>query len=444
MWRNVGAGLLVTVGILAGKADAQTVHLSEGPLAKSCFRNDLSMDLTGKITVQQEGKNITLKQAASARHVFVEKILEAKDGLAEKSARIYQAAEAAITIESEVAKRALRPELALMIAQRSREGTAVYSPQGLLSNDEKELTEHFDTLALPGLLPNKDTAVGATWTIPTPVTLALCDVDGVVSGGLTGKLLAIQGDVATGTVEGIVKAIGMGAQVSMEIKARFAFELKEKRLVALEWSQHDERQQGPINPALTADVTYKLKRTPIIEPNALNDIALVRALSVPADKMSAVHYRDPKGRFDLQYARNWHLVSQDEKHLVLRLLSERGDFIAQATLTPYTKVEPGKMMDIDEFVSLMAAAPGWEQEDGLVEKTSKVEAGEDGAHQIYRVGATGKLGGVSALQYFHLIAGAGGDQVIVTFTMDPKQAPNLSSHDLAFLRGIAFPRVAAK
>src|SRR5437868_11096019 len=108
MWRYARAAVLVSASFVVslGTAHAQTVNLSEGPLPKSCFRNDLSMELTGKITVQQEGKNITLKQAASARHLFVEKILEAKDGMAEKSARIYQAAEAAITSDSDVAKRA--------------------------------------------------------------------------------------------------------------------------------------------------------------------------------------------------------------------------------------------------------------------------------------------------------------------------------------------------
>src|SRR4029077_3791718 len=140
----------------------------------------------------------------------------------------------------------------------------------------------------------------------------------------------------------------------MEIKARYAFDLKEKRIIALEWMQHEERLQGPANPALAADGVFKLKRTPIIEPNELNEIALVRALSVPADKMSNIVYRDPKGRFELQHGRNWHLVSQDDKHVVLRLLSERGDFVAQVTLTPYTKEMPGKMMDIEEFARLMA------------------------------------------------------------------------------------------
>ncbi len=265
-------------------AQAQTVPLVEAPLSKSCFRNDLSMDLTGTLTVRQEDKTITLKQKATARHEFMERVLEAKDGVAEKTARIYQAAEATISIDGEVNKRSFRPEHTMMVTQRTGNQRLTYCPQGLLNQDEKELTEHFDTLALPGILPGKEVAVGATWPIPTQIVLALCDLDGLVSGNLTGKLSKVDGDVAQGTVDGIVKGIGMGAQATLEIKARFAFNLKEQRIIAVEWQQHDERLQGPVNPALTADVTYKLRRTPIIEPNELNEIALVRASRLPPKK----------------------------------------------------------------------------------------------------------------------------------------------------------------
>lgn len=434
MWRTLASITLILTG--AGMAQAQSVFLAEAALPKSCYQNDLTMALVGHIVVQQEGKNLSLKQSATAHHEFLERILEGTE-LGAKSARNYQAASATIGAGADIAKRSLRPDRALMVAQRVRGQLITYCPRGLLSDEEKELTEHFDTLAVPGMLPAKHLAVGDTWTVPAQAVLALCDLDGLVSGALTGKLAKVQGEVAEGTVDGIVKGIGMGAQVTLEIKARFAFDLKEKRIIAVEWQQHDERLQGPISPALVADVTYKLKRTPILEPSELSDIALVRALAVPMDKMTDIAYRDPQGRFECQFARDWHLVGREEKHLVLRLLSERGDFIAQATLTPYTK-SSGKT-DVDDFARLMAATPGWQQEGDFLEKIASVNLAADSKIKVMRVGATGKLSGVPALQYFHLLTGPRGDQMIVTFTMDPKQAPNLQSQDLTLLRGIALP-----
>lgn len=434
MWRTLASFTMILAG--AGLAHAQSVFLGEAPLPKSCYRNDLTMALVGHITVQQEGKNLSLKQSAAAHHVFLERILEGTE-LGTKAARIYQAAGATIGVGADVSKRTLRPDRALMVAQRVRGQIVAYCPRGLLSDEEQELTDHFDTLAVPGILPAKQVAVGDTWTLGSQAVLALCDLDGLVGGTLTGKLVKVHGEVAEGTIDGIVKGIGMGAQVTLEIKARFAFDIKEKRIIAALWKQHDERLQGPISPALAADVTYQLKRTPILEPSELSEIALVRPLAAPVDKMTDIAYRDPQGRFECRFTRNWHLVGREEKHLVLRLLSERGDFIAQATLMPYRK-SSGKT-DVEDFARLMASTPGWEQEGDFLEKIASVNLASDSKIKVMRVGATGKLSGVPALQYFHLLTGPRGDQMIVTFTMDPKQAPNLQSQDLTLLRGITLP-----
>ncbi len=155
--------------------------------------------------------------------------------------------------------------------------------------------------------------------------------------------------------------------------------------------------------------------------------------------MSPLLYRARGGRFEFQYGRNWHLVGQDDKHVVCRLVTERGDFVAQVTLAPYTKEAPGKMVKFEDFVRLTAEAPGWEQQEEL-EKNANVDVASESGIRAYRVGATGKLGGVAAIQYFHLVAGPRGDQLIVTFTMDPAQASKLSPHDLNLIRSISFPR----
>jgi hypothetical protein len=58
---------------------------------------------------------------------------------------------------------------------------------------------------------------------------------------------------------------------------------------------------------------------------------------------------------------------------------------------------------------------------------------------IYRVAAEGEMNGVAALQYFYLVAGPQGEQLLVTFTMTPAQAQKLGARDLTLLRGLAFP-----
>jgi len=436
MWRLLASVAAVLAGV--GSASAQTYSLAEAPLAKSCYRIELTMDLAGAIRVQQEGKTLELKQSATAKHLFLERVIDAKETVAEKTARIYQTAEATITVDQDVSKRTLRPDHALLIAQRTKDLTLTYCPKGLLTQEEMELTEHLDTLTLPGLLPTKDVAVGDTWDVPLPVALAVCALDGLESQNLKGRLEEVKGDSALGSFKGIVKGIERGAKATIEVDGRFEFDLKEKRLVGLTWKQADQRGQTPVSPDMSASVTYVLKRTPILEPNELNELALVTALAVPAEKMAAISYRDAKGRFEFQHGRDWHLVGQQEKHVVYRLLSSRGDYIAQMTLTPYKKAEAGKMMELDDFADLVLNAPGWENEKEL-ERTAKVDVAGDSGLKVYRVAAAGKLNDVSAVQYCYLVNGVQGNQLLVTFTMDPSQVEKLDSRDVSLIRSIAFP-----
>jgi hypothetical protein len=434
LWR-LSASLFVIIA-WTGAASAQNAALVEAPLPKACFRIDLKMELSGEIRVQQDGKQVSFKQTAKAHHQYLERVLEAKSDVADKTARIYQTAEATITVDKETSSRKLRGGRSLMIAQGTKTGLLVYCPKGLLTQEELELTEHLDTLQVSGILPGKEVAAGETWKVGNHVAHALCDLDGLIEHNLTGKLDEVKSGLAHISMVGQVKGIQLGAEVKMLIEARGQFDLKEKRLTRLEWKQSDQRDQGPVNPALSTDVTYTLTRTPIAEPNELNDIALVPALAVAADTVSAISHTDPKGRFELQHGREWHLVGQDDKHLVYRLL-DRGDFVAQATLTPFKKESSGNMMSLNEFVELMVEAPGWKHED-LIDKTDKVDVG--GGIKAYRVAASGELEGVKAVQYFYLLHGPQGHQMIVTFTMAPNQVRNLDARDLALLRGIAFPK----
>jgi hypothetical protein len=144
-------------------------------------------------------------------------------------------------------------------------------------------------------------------------------------------------------------------------------------------------------------------------------------------------YQDAKKRFDLVHGRDWQIVGQTDDHLVLRLM-ERGDFVAQATLTPWKKHPAGKHLSGAEFTQIIAKTPGWEQDKVLEAK--EIEAPKE--HWIYRVAAEGQLDGLKALQYFYLIAGPQGDHLLVAFTMTPSQAQKLDTRDLVLIRGITF------
>src|SRR5262249_5822716 len=154
----------------------------------------LKMIFDGEIKVRQDAKDLVLKQSAEATHEFIERGLEVGPGnLLQRSARFYKVAQARLAVEG--TPRTLRSERSLVIAQRVHDQLTVYALAGPFTREEFELTEHFDTLALPGLLPGKSLSAGETWKIGNAVAQALCELDGLTAHDLVGKLESVEDGV---------------------------------------------------------------------------------------------------------------------------------------------------------------------------------------------------------------------------------------------------------
>ncbi|MBV9123010.1 MAG: hypothetical protein JO112_06620 [Planctomycetes bacterium] len=440
-WRILASSAAVL--ILAPLGWAQTYSLAEGLKTGDCFQYQIHMNLSGDIRVQKEGKPVSLPLIATAEHAFPERILALNaNALPTKTARTYEAARAVITLNGAPAERTLRAERNLMVVQRNKDQTLVYCPKGPLTREELELTsEHFDTLALTGLLPTKAVAVGDTWVVPKEIVQALClfealtDDRNTANQNLVCKLEEVKDNVARVSLTGQATGIDLGAQAKLTINALYRFDLSSHHLTSLEWKQKDERDQGPASPATTVETSTTLSRAAVDQPNALSDIALVPVPDGdPPATMLQLQYHDAQGRFDLIYAREWQMVAQTAEHLVLRLL-DQGEFVAQVTITPYPKAQPGTHLKPEAFQEAMANTPGWEQGEVLQYGEVPSEPGR----WIYRLSALGRMDGMKLLQNFYLVAGPGGDQVVLAFTMNQTQADKLGTRDLTLVGSIDFP-----
>jgi hypothetical protein len=441
-WRTLGS--LVVALAVAGAARAQTYPLKEEPLEGTYAQIKLGLELTSELKFQQEGKPLAVKEAATATHEYVERVLKAgADSTAEKVARFYRTAKIALTVGADRSERGLRDDRRLVVCERQKDSLLTYAVKGQLTREELQLTEHLDTLALTGLLPAREVPVGETWKLANPVVQALCRFDGLTAQDMVCKLEEVKDDTATVSVSGIAGGIDLGAAVKLKVRGSYRFDLKARRIVSLEWKQSEEREQGPVSPAAAVEVTITLARTLVETDSELNDTALVpmpRAESpeeiARLEQLRQLTYAEPQARYKLLHSREWHLVGGTERHQVFRLM-DKGQFVAQATLSPWRKVEPGKHLTGEEFQELIAETPGWVSEKVL--KTEEVQAAAGNGHWIYQITAEGEMEGVKALQHFYLVAGPQGDQVLVTFTMTPAQAQRLGTRDLDLLRGIGFP-----
>src|SRR5260370_15569986 len=114
----------------------------------------------------------------------------------------------------------------------------------------------------------------------------------------------------------------------------------------------------------------------------------------------------------------------------------RADVSAQETIAPSTDADKGKHLSPDEFKDAMYGSPGFELK-------KELQAGEVPSDQkdrwVYRLSAVGELDGVEVMQNCYLIAAPDGEQVVVTFTMTPKQAEKLGARDLSFVGSLEVP-----
>lgn len=439
-WRSLGIGVLALVTVQP--AWSQTVTLAENLQAGDCFRLRLEMTLSGEIRVHKGDKPVAMKRTATATHEFPERILAVgASHMPTRVVRAYETARAAIGLDGQSSERTLRPERRLIVVERTKNQVLAYCPTGPLTREELELTgEQFDTLALTGLLPAKEVSVGATWKLSNEVVQSLCGFEGLTGQELRCKLEEVKNNVARITATGTATGIDLGALAKLKIDASCLFDLNCHRIVALEWKQQDERDQGPASPATTVQTTTTLRRTPIEQPPSLNEVALV---SVPAGEpppqMTQLTHHEAKDRYDLAYSRDWQMVAQTDDHVVMRLL-DQGDFIAQVTITPWTRARPGEHLTADAFQKAMASTPGWEQADILQASEVPAEAGR----WVYRISALGKMDGMKLLQNFYLVAGPYGEQVVLAFTMTQARAEKLGSRDLSLVGSLDFPPIRQK
>ena len=352
---------LFAILAVAAPGLAQPVNLTEKVAAGDRAKCSLELELKGNLQVIQEGTKQSIRLEAKARHVFAERIVAVGDGFASTSARFYSDAVASAVVAGEKSDRKLPDDRRLIVARRKPDGLVCFAPAGALARDDLDLvTEHFNPQCLPGLLPGKIVNVGDTWTVGDSAAQAACLFHAILKNGLVGKLVSAKDGVATFSIEGKAEGIENGAKVTLEVTATGTFDVATSRVTASDLEAEGPARAGRGEPRVGSRSRGRAqaRAARFIAEGTVGRGRVGITRRRRAAKFTDLKLADPKGRYHITHARDWYVTGQSDTHLVLRLI-EKGEFVAQATVMVWRKVDAGKHSPADEFKKAVANAPGW-------------------------------------------------------------------------------------
>jgi hypothetical protein len=335
---------------------------------------------------------------------------------------------------------AIRPERALLIAERQGEAVVVFSPGGPLTRSELEVVEAVgDPLALAGLFPTQPVRVGDHWRVGGDAARGLSGYDALAANALEAVVESLDGAEAVLRIKGEVRGAALGGAGTIACDGTLRFNRVAGQLTRLDLTRHETRKAGPVEEGLEISSTLTVERRTMATPAELGD-TVVAALPNDRDpQRELLVLMAPDGRYALQHDRDWHIYWDDSKLTVLKRL-DHGEVVAQCNLNVGPKVPAGKHQDPDQFRDDVKRALG----ERFVRFVGVGEVeGDPGGGFRYKVAVQGRQGEVGILWDYYLIASPDGDQLLATFTHASAQSAGFGDQDLRLVASFRWMTPAA-
>ena len=368
---------------------------------------------------------------------------QAAAGETVKAVRWVTQAASAINGDIRPTAASLRPELSLLVAQRSDDdsGTVVVSPAGPMTRSELELVQGLgDPLALGEILPSQAVEKGDKWPLPPVAVFALTGYDTVKSTTLEGSLERVDDREARIRLVGEVRGAVLGGTGKITCEGFATYDRRAGLVDRLELNRTEDRQAGPVEAGLEVKSTLTVVRRPAQLAPELADTALADLTLEVSPERRLLQLVSPDGKYNLLHDRQWHTYWDDPKLVVLKRL-EKGQVIAQCNLSTGPAAGKGKHQDLAQFREDIKRSLGQR----FVQFLGAGEVDGDPAGGFrYKVGVQGREGELGVLWSYYLIASPEGDQLLATFTLAEQDSRAFGEQDLELIGSLQWTPPAPK
>ena len=430
------AMLAVAAAPEAAQAKGQTYSFQISRTPGAVDRVAVVLELGGVKKELVEDRVEDVKLSAVCRLRYDERMLDVPklpDGRA-RSVRYYDEIDAVIKFDDDGVKPKLRAGRRLIAAEADGGKLTLFSPHGTLRREELELIDLLgNSLLLDRLLPEGPLAVGDSWQVPKELIVALLRLDAAAKAEVSGELTEVTKTKAMFAWVGRVEGATGGVSTRIELKAKYRFNRKTKRIDWFGLAVKEERDIGHVAAGLDTVARLQVQIAPVSRSPKLSDAALKGLDLTPTDESARLAFESQQGGWRFTHDRRWHVTADHPNLAVLRLL-DRGELLAQCNVAPLAKRKPGKQVTLDEFQHDVQKALG--ESFGEFVRAGQFANGSD--YRVFRVVVRGVVEQLPIAWRYYLVADKHGRQVVFAFTVEQSLIERFGKADENLIAALRF------
>ena len=404
----------------------------------------VKLEVGGETQYTDEGKSKQEKMSVVCELDYFEKTLATSaeaEGLWQ-SVRDYRKVSAVVKVGEGRFEPDLQSQHRLIVVEAAKQSTLLFSPHGNLTRDELDAIDiQANSLLLDRLLPDKAVAVGDSWTHSGDLLAAMLGLDEVAKTTVKSKLTEVTETVARFELTGHVEGAIYGVSTDVEIKGKYRFDLRTKRVDWLGLLVKENRPGSFIADGVDVVSRLQVLTAPAETPESLNEGALAKLTLKSSPQSTLLEYQSPGDGWQCLYDRRWYIHHQRPKSTVavLRLL-DRGVLAGQCNLSSTPKRDADKPVSLEEFQDDVKRALG----KSFGELVDAAQTKNDANYRVFRVTAQGTSSDIAMRWIYYLVSDPQGHQVAFTFAVEQKLYERFADADKPLIQSLRFTEKKAE
>jgi hypothetical protein len=452
MLRHAFFALPFLAGLLgcAAFSRAESIELKPLPGANHTVRVSIELEAGGHSLVQSadEAKGDAspqrLPMSVSGKLQYEERVLvplvDSPPAGTPLAIRWYGNAEAVIKVGETGRTPKLADDCRLVLLESGAERPVLYSPDRPLSREQLDLIDVVGTsYFIDRLLPTAPVSKDDSWSHDAPVMGPLLTLDTVAVCEVQSTLDGFNASFAKMRLAGTVHGAADGAATELEVRAVYLYDRRAKRITQLNLAIRERRSIGGATPGVDATAKLQIRIERLNSSTNLSDRVVGKAVR-PArmPHRDLVYESSPLGlRF--HHDRNWFVTSEARESVTLRRI-DRGDLVAQCTLTALPPKSAGRQTTLEQFQQDVQQSLG----KSFGELVSSRQWQNAAGLYCYQLVVRGMVDEVPVEWHYYLAFPESGERVSAAVTIEKPMVDRVGQVDAELFESVQlFPRMPA-